>query len=108
MAVWIIRAGRMGENEEFALNEGVYGIGFVHKHSVADFPDYEAFRDYLHRQSEGLSLQQVASQASQLWHFANDMQIGEMIVLPRKRLKVVAIGKIAGDYVWKDSRGLCV
>ena len=51
----------MGENEEFALNEGVYGIGFSHERDVADFSDYEALRDYLHRQSEGLSLQQVAS-----------------------------------------------
>ncbi|MDE2686918.1 MAG: hypothetical protein OXI16_05385 [Chloroflexota bacterium] len=100
MAVWVIRAGRMGENEEFALNEGVYSIGFSQERSVADFSDYESLRDYIHRQSEGLSLQQVASQASQLWHFAHDMRGGEVVVLPRKRRKVIAVGRIVGEYVY--------
>ncbi len=38
--------------------------------------------------------------ASQLWRFAHDLEIGEMVVLPRKRQKVLAVGRIAGDYVY--------
>ncbi|MCY3544461.1 MAG: restriction endonuclease [Chloroflexi bacterium] len=100
MAVWIIRAGRMGENEEFALNECVYSIGFSQERSVADFSDYESLRDYIHRQSDEWSLQQASSRASQLWRFVHDMQIGEMIVLPRKRHRVIAVGRITGNYVY--------
>ena len=47
MAVWVIRAGRMGENEEFALRNGVYSIGFDQERSVADFSDYESLRHFI-------------------------------------------------------------
>ena len=104
MAVWVIRAGRMGENEEFAIRNGVYSVGFSPECSVAEFADYESLRDYIHKQSDGWSLQQVASRASQLWHFANDMQIGEMIVLPRRRPRVIAVGKIVGDYLYDPDK----
>ena len=100
MAVWVIRAGRMGENEEFALNEGVYSIGFSQERSVADFSDYESLRDYIHRQSDEWSLQQAASRASQLWRFVHDMQLDDMIVLPRKRHRVIAVGRITGNYLY--------
>lgn len=104
MAVWVIRAGRMGENEEFALNSGVYSIGFSQERGVADFSDYESLRDYIHEQGDDWSLQQAASQASQLWHFANDMQVGEMIVLPRRQPRVIAVGTIAGDYSYDPDK----
>ena len=47
MAVWVIRAGRMGENEEFALRNGVYSIGFSLGQSIADFCDYEMLRHFI-------------------------------------------------------------
>ena len=31
---------RMGENEEFSLNNGAYSIGFSQEQSVSDFTDY--------------------------------------------------------------------
>lgn len=98
MAFWVIRAGRMGEFEDFVLSEGVYCVGFYHERSVADFPDYESLRDYIYEQSDAFSLQQAASQASQMWRFANDMQVGEMIVLLRKSPRVIAVGRIVGNY----------
>ena len=96
MAVWVIRAGRMGENEEFALKNGVHSIGFGLRRKVTDFANYEELRDHL--QTEGMSVQQAAAPASQLWRFAHTMRVGEMVVLPRKRPKVIAVGRIAGDY----------
>ena len=104
MAVWVIRAGRMGENEEFALNNGVYSIGFNQERSVSDFEDYTSLRDHIQRIGDDLSLQQVASQASQLWHFANYMQIGDMVVLPRRRPRVIAVGKIVGNYLYDPDK----
>ena len=49
MAVWVIRAGRMGENEEFALKNGVTALVSIMS-SVADFSEYESLRDYIHKQ----------------------------------------------------------
>ena len=100
MAVWVIRAGTMGENEEFVLDNGVYSIGFSLVQSVTDFPNYEALRDFIQKTQSPDSVNRAAAYASQLWRFANDMKIGEMVVLPRKRPKVIAVGKIKGNYVY--------
>ncbi len=103
MAVWVIRAGRMGENEEFALNNGVYSIGFDLYQSVTDFTDYEALRNHIQDTQFPDSINRAAASASQLWHFAHEFKIGEMIVLPRRQPKVIAVGKIVGDYVYEPS-----
>lgn len=104
MAVWVIRAGRMGENEEFALNEGVYSIGFGLDQSVTDFANRDALRDFIHETQHPDSINRAVAYASQLWRFAYELKVGEMIVLPRKRPKVIAVGRIAGDYVYDASR----
>ena len=98
MAVWVIRAGREGENEEFALNNGVYSIGFGLDQSVTNFADRDALRDFIQETQSLDSVQRAAAYASQLWRVAYDMKMGEMVVLPRKRPKVIAVGRIAGDY----------
>ena len=103
MAVWVIRAGRMGENEEFALNNGVYSIGFDLYQSVTDFTDYEALRNHIQDTQFPDSINRAAAYASQLWRFAHEFKIGEMIVLPRRQPKVIAVGKIVGDYVYEPS-----
>ena len=46
------------------------------------------------------SVNQVRSAASQLWRFANEVRRGDMVVLPRKNPKVVAVGRVASDYVF--------
>ena len=104
MAVWVIRAGRMGENEEFALNEGVYSIGFSLDQSVTDFANREALRDFIQETQSPDSINRAAAYASQLWRFAHELKVGEMIVLPRKRPKVVAVGRIVGDYVYNPDK----
>lgn len=103
MAVWVIRAGRMGENEEFALKNGVYSIGFDLHQGVTDFSDYEELRDFIQATHFPDSVNRAAAYASQLWRFAHELKVGEMIVLPSKRAKVVAVGKIAGGYMYMPS-----
>lgn len=88
MAVWVIRAGRAGESEEFAIINGVAGINFNLHKPVTEFPSRDALRQHL----------QNNNAADQLWRFVHDLQVGETVVLPCKLSRLVAVGKIAGDY----------
>lgn len=88
MAVWVIRAGAHGEGEDFALNNNVAGIDFNLPKGVTEFPSRDVLRQY----AEG------PQAAGQLWRFAHEVQVGETVVLPRKRYKVVAVGRITGPY----------
>ena len=102
MPVWVVRAGRRGEGEEFALDQGMASIGFGLRVSVTEFVNRDALRDHLigdvYRDS---SANAAASAAGQLWNFAHAIGIGDMIVLPRKQPRVVAIGIVAGAYEYR-------
>lgn len=88
MPVWVVHAGAHGEFEQFAIDNNVVGIRFGLTQSVTDFPSREALRQHI----------QNDSAANQLWRFVHDLQVGETVVLPCKLSRLVAVGKIAGDY----------
>ena len=67
MTVWVVKGGRVGEMEEFALQQGVAVIDFGLERSVTDFADRAALHD-----------QVPASAANQLWRFAHEMREGDI------------------------------
>lgn len=104
MNVWAVRGGADGEYEDYALREGVTLVDFGLRRDATDFENRDALRDYLAAESpryEG-SLRRAANAASQLWKFANEIQPGDMLLLPRKKAKTIAVGRIAGDYRLDD------
>ena len=88
MAVWVVRAGGRGEFEQLALNDNVVGIDFSTNQSIDEFQDRVSLRQFLGSNSA----------ADQLWRFAHEMELGEMVILPCKQPKVVAVGEIVGNY----------
>ncbi len=95
MTVWVIRAGRSGEREDYSLQEGIAIINFGFRQSVADFESREQLRAEM-----GL-INTVSNAPGQLWRFAKEVQQGDMVVLPRKQPKVVAVGRVAGEYEFR-------
>lgn len=96
MAVYVVRAGNYGAGEESALSDGLYAIDFGLRESVTDFDNRNALRDHLlHSRS---SIHSAAQTASQIWRYAHDISASDLVVLPRKQAKVVAIGRMTGDY----------
>ena len=91
MAVWTIRGGRVGEYEDAFLEKGVVAVGFGLGGSVVDFPDRDALRSHLPNRSG----------ADQIWRFYNDVGDGDMVVLPRKLTREVAVGRISGAYSYR-------
>lgn len=91
MAVWVIKGGRAGEYEGAFLEKGVVSVGFGLKQSIADFDDREALR----ASTEG------RSDADQLWRFYQEIENGDLVVLPRKRTGEVAVGRITGLYAYQ-------
>jgi restriction system protein len=96
--VYLARAGRNGEDEEYALDHGLAIIGF------REFPSLEGAREYdtvLQRVKEAgpdLKPRAAGNYAGQLWAFAVAMKEGDIVVLPRKLTSQVALGKVAGPY----------
>ena len=92
MAVWVIRGGRGGEHEATFINGNVVAIGFGLGRSVEDFATREE-----------LGAQLSPSTTGQLWRFCHEIQRNDMVVLPRKNTREVAVGRITGDYAFQPN-----
>lgn len=88
MPVWVVHAGAHGEFEQFAIDNAVIGIDFRLPQGITQYPSREALRQHT----------ESSNAANQLWRFAHDLQVGETVVLPCKLSRLVAVGKVSGDY----------
>ena len=103
VSAWVVRGGREGKWENAFFERGLASIDFGLRQSVSDFGSQAELRDYLVEVSYRAysSVRQAASAASQLWRFANDIRIGDLALMPRKRSTFVAAGRISGEYVFQ-------
>lgn len=92
--VWVIRAGKNGENEAAFIERNAAAIGFDLATSIGKFKDRRALRSHLGRNKA----------ADQLWSFYRMVTPGDMVVLPRKVTREVAVGRIAGAYSFQPDR----
>ena len=91
MTVWTIRGGSAGEYENAFLEQGVVSVGFGLNQSAAGFTDRDAIRAHLDSRN----------QADQLWRFYRDVDIGDLVVVPRKTTREIAVGRITGPYAYQ-------
>ena len=92
MTVWVVRAGRMGEYEETFLSQGLAGIDFGVGYSAGGFNSRESLREHM----------PTRNSADQVWNFIHEIRVGDMIVLPRKSPRVVNVGRVSGDYQYRE------
>ena len=102
--VWLIRAGRKGRDQDFAVENNCAVVGWG---EVGDLSGKSigAVKDVVREQRYGYNDWQVDGAAWQLWHFANTVQKRDWVILPLmgKSKEYCAVGKIAGDYRYVKS-----
>ena len=96
--VWTVRGGRFGEREQEALDEGLVVIGWDDLGSLSRATSVEEIAVLLNDAYPDDSAGTIDNWAHQLWRFLTVMQVGDLVVMPRKFQPVVAIGRITGDY----------
>lgn len=105
MSVWLVRAGRFGENEARALDESIVTIGWNSMPDLAKVASREelaAIYETLHPDEvKG----RVSNQVGQIWAFRSRINVGDLVVLPLKTQSSIAIGKIASAYGYTTDLG---
>ncbi|MDH5763358.1 MAG: restriction endonuclease [Nitrospinota bacterium] len=104
MAVWLIRAGKSGEDESFALQNGVAVVGWREFPDASKISSKEEMRANHEEVLSHLSSNAITNHAAQFWAFTNRIQKGDIAVLPLKTRSAVALGKVTGDYEFRDGR----
>jgi len=100
--VYLARAGGDGEDEAYALDNGVAIIGFTEYPSLAAAKDYDAVLALVKATRPDLKPRAAGNYAGQLWAFAVAMQPGDLVVLPRKLTSQVALGRVTGPYKYQQ------
>lgn len=99
--VYVVRAGKLGEDEEIALDKQLAIIGFREIPSLEHANDYAAVLAEVQSHMPGAKSRAVGNFAGQLWAFACAMQEGDIVVMPRKLTSQIAIGRVAGPYQYQ-------
>src|SRR4051812_45521095 len=102
--LWLVRLGKHGEQEAHALETGELVLGF-RVGDVLEAKDREAMLKAVVRAFPEQKPKTQANFAAQLNQFSNTMQIGDIVVVPLKTERKIAIGEINyPSQVTKDGR----
>ena len=100
--VYLVRAGRNGEDEDVALEKNLALIGFSEIPSLEEARDYDAILKIVGEALPQSKPRAIGNFAGQLWAFSCAMQEGDIVVLPRKLTSQIAIGHVKGPYQYTE------
>ncbi len=99
---WLIRAGRAGEREQWALSNGVSGGGFHEVPDLTAATTREAVAKEVQVAFPGAKDGRLQNFAAQLWALRSRINIGDLVVMPLKNSPFLAIGHVTGEYSYLD------
>lgn len=102
MSVWMVRAGRNGEYEERALEEGSALVGWRRVPDLCTVATRDALEEVLRRAYPEVRSTRIKSHACQLWTFRERIRRGDLIVLPLTNRSAIAVGEITGSYEFRS------
>lgn len=105
MAVWLARAGKHGENESLAIDEGLVTVGWNELPDMSDIQSREELYELHDRSYPQSSSGKAANHVGQLWAFRSRFEIGDLVVLPLKTQSAIAIGRIKSGYRYRTDLG---
>ena len=101
MSVWLVRAGKNGERENFALENGLAVIGWNELPDLAHINTREKLSDQMQQSYPDEGKMTIANYVGQVWAFRGRIEKGDLIVLPLKTRSMIAIGECTGAYKYE-------
>lgn len=98
MTIWVARAGRYGERENFALEKGLALIGWEELGDLSSCETKDEISNKLIQYDPNAKAGTISNHASQIWNFIHKMKKGDIFAIPLKTRPAIAIGTIIGDY----------
>jgi restriction system protein len=99
MAIWLIRAGEHGEYEEkFLTEKRVYLTWNDLNRDISKVPTQSDLLGLLTTIYPDAKPNRLRNHAGQIYRFAKEIQVGDLVILPLKTQRVICVGEIASDY----------
>ena len=104
--LYLVRAGRNGEDETAFLDNNTAMIGFTEYPDLSGCKDYDDVLKLVKKARPDLTARAAGNHAGQLWIFGVSMRSDDLVVLPRKLTSQIAIGRVTGPYSYKKFAGV--
>jgi len=101
MTVWLVRAGRYGEVESLALEQGLSVIGWDELPDLAAIRSRDEVETLLRETYPDAGDGRIRNFTTQVWAFRGRIEVGDLVVLPLKKQSAIAIGRISGPYAYR-------
>ena len=98
MDAWVIRSGRLGERDQWALDGGTSGGGWREVPDLTGCQTREAIGAVVRAAFPGASEGKLNNFTGQLWALRSRISPGDILVMPLKTTKQIAIGRVTSGY----------
>lgn len=107
MSLWVVRAGRYGEREQDALDNGLVTIGWHELSDLSNVGNKSELSKIIFQNFPNIPKGRASNWTGQLWRFIREIKVGDLVALPLKSQSAIAIGEIKSEYqYWKDNENL--
>jgi len=104
-AIWLVRAGRYGDQEQVALDNNIVTIGWNELGDISNYKNKEDFFTFFEKVYPNEKPKAIINKANQVWRFKNEIEIGDLVVLPLKQEPSIAVGEVISDYEFTENLG---
>lgn len=105
MALWMVRAGRHGEQEQKAIDNSFVTIGWNDLPDLSKISTKDELKKLYNRVYPGEKKMTIANEVGQIWRFLREISVGDLVALPLKTQSAIAIGKVTGPYEYRKDFG---
>jgi len=102
MTLWLVRAGRHGEQEQGAIDNAVVTIGWNKLPDLSNISDKTSLEKLFVEKHGSEKKKAVANKVGQIWNFINNIKKDDLVALPLKLQSSIIIGKVQSDYEYKE------
>lgn len=102
MSLWLVRAGRHGEQEQGALESEVVTIGWNDLPDLSDIKTKEELAELYANVYPTAKKMQAVNEIGQIWRFVHQIQKGDRVALPLKKQSAIALGEVKGEYEYNE------
>lgn len=103
MTLWLVRAGKYGEREQFAIEKNLAVIGWEEIPDLSKLEDRSELTDLLAYTYPAEKKRALSNWEAQLWAFSKRMEVGDLVAMPLKHRAIIKFGYVAGDYKYEPA-----
>ena len=82
MRAWLVRAGKHGEREQFALDNSCVVVGWKEVDDLAQSGSRDEMVALLRKTYPDAGEKKLLNHGAQLWAFAGRIDVGDLVILP--------------------------